>query len=87
MGLFDYFSKKKPKSARLAKERLQIVIAHERLDRGGPDYLPQMRRDIMSVISKYVKIDEEAVNVQFEKGSDCDILELNIALPEACTLK
>jgi len=82
MGLLDYFSKKKPKSAQLAKERLQIVIAHERLDRGGPDYLPQMRRDIMNVISKYVKIDEEAVNVQFEKGDDCDILELNIALPE-----
>ena len=82
MGLFDYFNKKKPKSAQLAKERLQIVIAHERLDRGGPDYLPQMRRDIMSVISKYVKIDEDAVNVQFEKGDDCDILELNIALPE-----
>ena len=82
MGLFDYFNKKKPKSAQLAKERLQIVIAHERLDRGGPDYLPQMRRDIMGVISKYVKIDEEAVNVQFEKGDDCDILELNIALPE-----
>ncbi len=82
MGLFDYFNKKKPKSAQLAKERLQIVIAHERLDRGGPDYLPQMRRDIMGVINKYVKIDEEAVNVQFEKGADCDILELNIALPE-----
>ncbi|MGB0846025.1 MAG: cell division topological specificity factor MinE [Thiolinea sp.] len=82
MGLFDYFSKKKPKSAQLAKERLQIVIAHERLDRGGPDYLPQMRRDIMGVINKYVPIDEDAVNVQFEKGADCDILELNIALPE-----
>lgn len=82
MGLLDYFSRKKPKSAQLAKERLQIIIAHERLDRGGPDYLPQMRRDIMAVINKYVKIDEEQVNVQFEKGADCDILELNIALPE-----
>lgn len=82
MGLFDYFNKKQPKSAQLAKERLQIVIAHERLNRGGPDYLPQMRRDIVGVISKYVKIDEDAVNVQFEKGDDCDILELNIALPD-----
>ena len=83
MGLFDYFiSKKKPKSAQLAKERLQIVIAHERVNRSGPDYLPQMRRDIMAVVSKYVPIDEEQVNVQFEKGDDCDILELNIALPE-----
>ena len=82
MGLLDYFTKKKPNTAQLAKERLQIVIAHERLDRGGPDYLPQMRRDIMNVIRKYVQISDEQVNVQFEKGSDCDILELNIALPE-----
>jgi cell division topological specificity factor len=85
MGLFDYFSKKKPKSAQLAKERLQIVIAHERVDRSGPDYLPQMRRDIMAVINKYVSIDEDNVNVQFEKGTECDILELNIALPEKRT--
>nr|CAA6817308.1 MAG: Cell division topological specificity factor MinE [uncultured Thiotrichaceae bacterium] len=82
MGLFDYFSKKKPKSAQLAKERLQIVIAHERVNRSGPDYLPQLRRDIMAVINKYVPIDEEQVNVQFEKGNECDILELNISLPE-----
>jgi len=82
MGLFDYFSKKKPKSAQLAKERLQIVIAHERVNRTGPDYLPQLRRDIMAVINKYVPIDEEQVNVQFEKGNECDILELNISLPE-----
>ncbi len=82
MGLFDYFSKKKPKTAQLAKERLQIIIAHERVNRSGPDYLPQMRRDIMAVINKYVPIGEDQVNVQLEKGEDCDILELNIALPE-----
>lgn len=82
MGWFDYFKQNKPNSAQVAKERLQIVIAHERLDRNGPDYLPQLRRDIMDVIRKYVPIREEQVNVQFEKGADYDVLELNIALPE-----
>ncbi len=82
MGLFDYFKNKKPPTAQLAKERLQILISHERLNRSGPDFLPQLRRDIMQVICKYVEVDEEQVNVQFEKGIDCDILELNIALPE-----
>lgn len=82
MGLFDYFKKSKPHSAQLAKERLQIVIAHERIDRNGPDYLPQLRRDILEVIRKYVPISEDHVNVQFEKGSDYDVLELNIALPD-----
>lgn len=82
MGLFDYFKKHKPSTAQIAKERLQIVIAHERIDRNGPDYLPQLRRDLMAVIRKYVPITEDRVNVQFEKGSDFDVLELNIALPE-----
>ncbi|MEB4592114.1 cell division topological specificity factor MinE [Candidatus Thiothrix sp. Deng01] len=82
MGWFDYFRTDKQTSAQVAKERLQIVIAHERLDRNGPEYLPQLRRDIMDVIRKYVPIKEEQVNVQFEKGADYDVLELNIALPE-----
>lgn len=82
MGWFNYFTQGKPSSAKVAKERLQIVIAHERLDRNGPEYLPQLRRDIMEVIRKYVPVNEEQVNVQFEKGADYDVLELNIALPE-----
>jgi cell division topological specificity factor len=82
MGLFSYFRPSKPKTAQVAKERLQILIAHERLDRNGPDFLPQLRRDIMDVIRKYVQVDEEQVNVQFEKGADYDVLELNIALPD-----
>lgn len=82
MGWFNYFKQSSPGSAKVAKERLQIVIAHERLDRNGPEYLPQLRRDIMEVIRKYVAITEEQVNVQYEKGADYDVLELNIALPE-----
>ncbi len=82
MGWFDYFKQNKQSSAQIAKERLQIVIAHERLDRRGPDYLPQLRRDIMDVIRRYVAVTDDHVNVQFEKGSDYDVLELNIALPD-----
>lgn len=82
MGLFDYFRNEKKTSASVAKERLQILIAHERLDRNGPDFLPAMRRDIMDVVRKYVEISEDQVNVEYEKGSDVDVLALNIALPD-----
>lgn len=82
MGWSNYFMQTKQTSAKVAKERLQIVIAHERLDRNGPEYLPQLRRDIMEVIRKYVLVAEDQVTVQFEKGADFDVLELNIALPE-----
>ncbi len=82
MDFLNYFKRSKPSTAKIAKERLQIVIAHERIDRSGPDYLPSLRRDILDVIRKYVTVSEEQVNVQFEKGADYDVLELNIALPE-----
>lgn len=82
MGIFDYFRTPKPKTAQVAKERLQILIAHERIDRNGPDFLPQLRNDIMNVIRKYVPIDDKDVNVHLERVNDCEVLELNIALPD-----
>ncbi len=84
MGLFDIFRRNRKKNtASLAKERLQILIAHEHARRdGAPDYLPEMRDEIVSVIRKYVSVSDQSVNVNIEKGDDYDVLELNIALPE-----
>lgn len=84
MSLFDYFRdrKKTPSTASVAKERLQIIVAHERGQRTQPDYLPQLQQEIIDVISKYVKIDREQVHVALENQDDCSILELNITLPE-----
>ena len=86
MNLLDYFrSRVRPTSANLAKERLQIIVAHERGGNDEPDYLPAMRKDILEVISRYIAIDHEQVNVHFDDSNDCSILELNIALPESPT--
>ncbi len=82
MRLFDFFRQNKKTSANLAKERLQILIAHERANDEGPDYLPQLRHDIMEVIKKYVAIDEDQVKVHLENGPGYDVLELNVTLPE-----
>ncbi|MEE9303284.1 MAG: cell division topological specificity factor MinE [Thiotrichaceae bacterium] len=82
MRLFDLFRQNRKTSANQAKERLQILIAHERVNRDGPDYLPQLRRDIMRVIQKYVHISEDQVKVQVENGEGYDVLELNITLPD-----
>ncbi|PCC99838.1 cell division topological specificity factor MinE [Halopseudomonas pelagia] len=84
MSLFDYFRdrKKTPSTASMAKERLQIIVAHERGQRSQPDYLPQLQQEIIDVISKYVKIDRDQVHVALENQDDCSILELNITLPE-----
>lgn len=84
MSLLDYFrSNKKQNTAQLAKERLQIIVAHERSSRGGPDYLPQLKQDLLDVIRKYVAIDPEQVSVQLDKkGDELSVLELNIMLSD-----
>lgn len=83
MGFFRFFkSRSEDTTATVAKNRLQVLIAHERSGRDGPDYLPMLRQDILDAIRKYVAVSEESVSVQIEKQDDCDVLELNITLPE-----
>lgn len=83
MALLDYFrSKKKSSSAAIAKERLQILVAHDRGSSRAPSYLPQLQQDILKVIRKYVQVEQEAVSVNVERDASHEILELNIVLPE-----
>jgi len=83
MGLMDLFRKRKPDSAAVAKERLLILVAQERAQRGGPDYLPMLQREILEVIRKYVQIENEDVQVRLDKDGDQDVLELNVILPDS----
>ncbi|AYF88062.1 cell division topological specificity factor MinE [Pseudomonas sp. JS3066] len=83
MNIFDFFrERKKQNSASIAKERLQIIVAHERGQRSQPDYLPALQKDLVDVIRKYVNIDQEQVQVMLENQGSCSILELNITLPD-----
>lgn len=68
-------------SAKVAKERLQIIIAHERGEKDKPDYLALLQKDLIDVIAKYVAIDKDAVKVDLERKDGCSILELNVTLP------
>jgi len=84
MSILDFFrSNEKPSTANMAKERLQIIVAHERHKRNQPDYLPAMQQEILEVIRKYIKVDQNDISVQMENTDDCSVLELNITLPEA----
>ncbi|WP_298442189.1 cell division topological specificity factor MinE [uncultured Ferrimonas sp.] len=84
MALLDYFKRSKPKaSAQTAKERLQVIVAHERAQRGTPDYLPAMKREILAVISKYVEIDPADLQCSIEHSDqNLSVLELNVTLPK-----
>ena len=78
----DIFRKEQKTSAAVAKERLRVLVAHDRLRTNGPDYLPQLERDILEVIRKYVEIGDNDVSVQLETQGQTSILELNVTLPE-----
>jgi cell division topological specificity factor len=82
MSIFSYL-RKNNQSASVAKERLQIIISHERAQRSTPDYLPKLQEEILAVISKYVPIDPSQVMVNLDRQNDNSaVLELNITMPE-----
>lgn len=85
MSLLSFLLGEKKKSASVAKERLQIILAHERSGRNGgstPDYLPALQRELVEVISKYVHIDPDDIKLHFERQDDLEVLEVKIELPE-----
>lgn len=83
MSLIDLIFGKRQKTASIARERLQIILAHERDGRtGAPDYLPALQRELMEVISKYVAVNQDDIKVQLERQDNFEVLEVNIVLPE-----
>lgn len=83
MSLFNFARKKQNQSAHTAKNRLQILLAHERSGGGTPetDYLPMLQRDIVAAIRKHIPIGDKDVEVRMERGDQMSSLEINIELP------
>jgi cell division topological specificity factor len=85
MSILSFLLGEKKKSANVAKERLQIILAHERSGRNAaePDYLPELQRDLIAVLSKYVKINAEDIRVNLERQDNLEVLEVKIELPDS----
>lgn len=81
MSIFNYL-RRRTATASVAKERLQIIISHERAQRNTPDYLPKLQEEILEVIAKYVHITSDQVSVNLERMGDSAVLELNITMPD-----
>jgi cell division topological specificity factor len=84
MSWLDFFRaarKPEPASASQAKERLQIVLAHERIGRTREDFLPKLQQELVAVVARYVAIDPTKVNVNLDRGGDMSTLEIEIELP------
>ncbi|MBL8447339.1 MAG: cell division topological specificity factor MinE [Zoogloeaceae bacterium] len=83
MSLLSLLFGTKQKTASVAKERLQLIIARERSGAGNePDFLEALQKDLIDVISKYVNINPDDIKVQLEKQGNLEVLDVNIVLPE-----
>jgi cell division topological specificity factor len=75
-----------PASAPVARERLQILLAHERGLLGQPDLLVRLREEILAAVSRHVTLDPDKVIVKMERGKNVSTLEVDIELPNELPL-
>ena len=81
MRLFDYFFPRRG-SAPVARERLQIVLAHERALSGAHgDLVRLLQEEILAVVARHLKIDREMVHIKLDRGSSISTLEIDIQMP------
>ncbi len=78
MGLFNFLFSPPRNTAAVAKERLKIVLAHERAGRTAPDFLPRLQKELIEVVARYVSVNEEMIHVNLGKAGETSVLEINI---------
>jgi cell division topological specificity factor len=79
MSLLDLFRRRG--SAPVARERLQILLSHERAVRGQSDLLTKLRDEILAVVAKHVNVEHDQVHVTMERGDTVSMLEINVEVP------
>ncbi len=81
--MFSFFRRaaRPDTSAGAARDRLQILLAHERSGRASPDVLPLIQRDILESIKRHMRIGDDSVEIKIAPGDDFSTLEINIELP------
>lgn len=74
-------------SAQIARERLMVIVAHERgQHEEQPDFLPMLQKELTEVIAKYVKVSQDEVHVDFEQKGGRSVFELNITFPDSAAV-
>ncbi|MBB6484423.1 cell division topological specificity factor MinE [Rhizobium lusitanum] len=84
MSIFGLF--RKHRSAPMARERLQILLAHERASVGS-DLVSVLREEILAVIAKHVQVDRDKVQVKMDRDKDVSMLEIDVEIPRDAALK
>lgn len=79
MNLLSLFRRRD--SAPVARERLQVLLAHERAVIGKSDLLATLQEEILAVIAKHVAIDRNAVQIKLDRGDKVSMLEIDVEVP------
>ena len=83
MRLFQFLLPSRPSSASIAKERLKIVLAHERAGSKAPDFLPKLQKELIDVVGRYVEIRDDMIRVNLGQSGGTSLLEINIEIEGA----
>src|ERR1700693_2022051 len=83
MGLLKFLFPPHRHSASIAKERLKIVLAHERAGRHAPDFLPKLQKELIEVVGRYAEMKEDMIRVNLGKSGETSLLEINIEIEGA----
>ena len=82
MSILDFFSKNRRSSAPVARERLQVLLAHERALTGGADLAAVLKQEILEVIARHIPIDRDRVMVKLDRGDQVSTLEIDVEMPD-----
>ncbi|GBR13392.1 cell division topological specificity factor MinE [Gluconobacter frateurii] len=85
----SFLAKRQPPTSAVARDRLQILLAHERSagEEGESDLLKQLHKEIMEVIARHVAVDQDKVQIKLDRGSGCSMLEIDVEVPQELSNK
>ncbi len=83
MRLLDFLFPERRNSAAVARDRLKIVLAHERASRMAPDFLPDLQKELLEVVGRYIELREDMLRVNLARAGETSLLEINVELDGA----
>ncbi len=83
MGLLDFLFPERRNTAVIARDRLKIVMAHERASRDAPEFLPALQKDLLDVVGRYIEIRSDMLRVNVGQSGETSLLEINVELDGA----
>ncbi|NBW45988.1 MAG: cell division topological specificity factor MinE, partial [Betaproteobacteria bacterium] len=78
MSFLDFFTKRKPATANLAKERLQVIIAREGNRSSNPELIQQIKRAVLEAVGKFVQVRPEDIAIEVENQRDLEVLSVSV---------